>query len=382
MAKRKLDLHYDASGIDDKLLNKKAEGIRYIGKRKFNKAADKGMQYIFVGKTSLKKAYKDDEEALIFDDHEYRIAEPKFSKFTKVSGYIPVGDKRFLEYRKRPLILIILLLLLLLGCAGGAAWYFWPETPDYTVIAPDYLNTEVDENQEELGEEVSGLIANVYLPLGDVNFEGSLLKAEYELIGMDAETAPANAFYSGIAHIKVYMQKNENDYLIIDSDEEFRDGYFGELNLDFSILKTEITAGLHEGSMDVTYPDGTIVTKPMTIVVRNRFGGTMDIGFSDKVNVYLSGGNIDLEYRSGYLATHDTILQLILDKDGQEFLLAQSGIISPNHSLSRMTLAPEMKSRIVPGTYTGRLRFNFYNDAANTGNIGVNTEVEVDIIVH
>lgn len=381
MAKRKLELHYDAAGIDEKLLNKKAKGIRYIGKSKFNKAANKGMQYIFVGKTALKKAYKDDEEALIFDDREYRIAEPKF---TKLAGYIPVGDKRYLEYRKRPLILIILLLLLLLGCAGGAAWYFWPETPDYTVIAPDYLNTEVDEHQEELGEEeqFKGLIANVFLPEGDISFDGKLLRPEFELAGLDYETLPEETMYSGSAWIKVYAQINGETHLIIDTEEAFVSGNFGQLYLDFTILKAELAAGIYTGRIDVSYPDDTVVTKPITVLVRNRYGGTMDIGFTSKADVYLSTGIINVDYRSGYLATHDTILQLILDRDGQEFLLAQSGVVSPGHTLSRMNLIPDMVSRISPGTYTGRLRFNFYNGASDNGLIGLDTDIDVSIIVH
>lgn len=384
MAKRKLELHYDASGIDEKLLNKKAKGIRYIGKRKFNKAADKGMQYIFVGKTSLKKAYKDDEEALIFDDHEYRIAEPKFSKFTKVGGYIPVGDKRYLEYRKRPLILIILLLLLLLGCAGGAAWYFWPETPDYTVIAPDYLNTEEDANQEALdeSEKVKGLVVYITLPDGEITFDGKLMKPDFEFAQMDAETMPDTAMYSGDAHIKTYIQKDNKSYLIIDSDEELRDGQFGQLALDYSIQKTELSVGFYQGQMDIAYSDGAVVTKPVTVVIRNKFGGTMDIAFSPKADVYLSSGNIAVKYKSGYLATHDTILQLILDRDGQEFLLGQSGIVSPGHTLSQLSLIPEMRDRLSPGTYTGRLRFNFYNDKSEHGTVGVDTDIEVEIIVH
>lgn len=384
MAKRKLELHYDASGIDEKLLNKKAKGIRYIGKRKFNKAADKGMQYIFVGKTSLKKAYKDDEEALIFDDHEYRIAEPKFSKFTKVGGYIPVGDKRYLEYRKRPLILIILLLLLLLGCAGGAAWYFWPETPDYTVIAPDYLNTEVDENQQEMDESqrIKGIVAIITLPDGNISFDSKLLKPDLELARVDYETMPDTAFYSGIAHIKTYLQKEDGSYLIIDSDEEFRDGVFGDLTLDYAIQKVELVSGMFDGTMDIAYADGTVVTKPVTIVIRNSHGGSMDITFSPQADVYLSDASIAVDYRSGFLATHDTILQLILDRDGQEFLLGQSGVVSPGHTLNHLNLVPDMRSRISPGTYTGRLRFNFYNDGSAEGTVGMFTDIDATIVVH
>lgn len=385
MAKRKLELHYDASGIDEKLLNKKAKGIRYIGKRKFNKAADKGMQYIFVGKTSLKKAYKDDEEALIFDDHEYRIAEPKFSKFTKVGGYIPVGDKRYLEYRKRPLILIILLLLLLLGCAGGAAWYFWPSMVyDYSVIEPDYVNTEVDEHQEDLTEadQITGLITYITLPNGDIFFDGKLLQAPFELAGMDVGSVPDTALYSGTAHIQVYLNSDGEPQLLIDSDETFVSGVFGDLTLDFSILKAELVAGIYDGEITVVYPDGSEVTKPLTIVVRNSFGGTMDIGFSDTADVYLSDDSISLKYKSGYLATHDTILQIILDRDGQEFLLAQSGVVSPGHSLNRLNLIPAMHSRLSPGTYSGRMRFNFYNGEIVENSVGMNTDVVISVVVH
>ena len=128
-----------------------------------------------------------------------------------------------------------------------------------------------------------------------------------------------------------------------------------------------------------TAPDGTETKLPILVIIRNDYGGSMTIGYSDKVLVDRATGDITMRYDHGQDASHDCILQLILDNGGREYLLAQSGALHPGQTLNKMTLDAAAASRLTTGVYHGRLRVNLYNGESKLTDM--NTDIEVEITV-
>lgn len=103
--------------------------------------------------------------------------------------------------------------------------------------------------------------------------------------------------------------------------------------------------------------------------------GSVSMGFQDKATVHLSSGTVDMYYYHSPDATHNAVVQLIADRDGAEYLLAQSGTILPGYSLNTMTLDPSVK--LSQGSYNGRLRLLFFNGEDETTNM--NTDIPLTI---
>lgn len=157
------------------------------------------------------------------------------------------------------------------------------------------------------------------------------------------------------------------------------DGLIPELMLDFESLKYELKPGHHQGIVSLRFPDGKLVEIPVLIAVQNTCGGFMTAAYSKKVNIDPENRSISMKYSHGSDATHDCILQLILDNGKKEYLLAQSGILHPGQSLYKMLLKEDAALELEPGIYHGRLRVNLFNGESQLTNMKSDIQVSITV---
>lgn len=367
---------YSPEGLDEELLDKEKYGVKYLSKKAFDKAAEDGLEYRIVGKTRLKEAEKDDEKVLNVGEKRYLLEE---CRLTRLVGYIPVGYGGFVEYRQTLIPIIILLFLLLAAGIGLLAFLLKPEP--IPVLQPDYELAEIDQNQTPNSETVNGNTLIIMLPEGDLELKDPILTFWNEKLRSNEQEYSEDCFF-GTQSMKIYMTKDEQEYLIFDDRVTLSDGALQEVFLDYLIQKTELVNGVYDGRIELDYGSLGILKEPLTVVISSRRGGTMEIGFSEYADVDRKTGEVTFLFSSGVTASHETILQLILDKNGEEYLLAQSGIIEVNSTLTRMELIEGAAERLTPGGYTGRLRLNFYNKERNEADTDLNTDINIKIRIH
>lgn len=367
---------YSPEGLDEELLDKEKDGVKYLSKKAFDKAAEDGLEYRIVGKTRLKEAEEDDKKVLTVGEKRYLLEE---CRLTRLVGYIPVGDGGFVEYRQTLIPILILLFLLLAAGIGLLAFLLKPEP--IPALQPDYELAEPDTNQTPLVEEVTNSRTMVItLPQGDVKFRETFLDFANEQLRIQKKEY-AETLYTGSLHLTAYMTKKSEEYLVFDDTVEISEGALPETFIDFLIQKTELVTGIYEGRLLLNYGEAGTLESPLSVIVRNRAGGTMDIGFQDTVYINRSTGDISLYYQSGFTATHDTILQLILDKNEEEYLMAESGIVQPGNAITYMKLLDGAAERLSSGGYSGKLRLYFYSENRNAAATDLNTDIEVKIRV-
>ncbi len=368
---------YSADEIDESLPDRQTGGIRYLSKRSFRRAQEQGMECRIVGKTSLKEVKDEDGgkyRLLLFRDRKYKIED---SLFSRTVGYIPLSGGMFLEYRRTVIPLIVFFLLAVIA---GLYFLLSGALKPTPVLHPDFQLAQEDWNQLPVAEDGAFHTLTITLPDGDISLRDSILTFENEALkAQDREYE--EDLYSGMLRITAYMRKDGEAYLIFDDDVLVTEGKLPEIFLDFFLQKTELLSGVHDGTITLAYGGDKLVETNLKVVIRQRTGGTMEIDYDTKVNIYSASGSIAMHYAAVSTATHDTVLQLLLDKDGQEYLLAQSGVIKPGYGIERMKLldtAPAMSK----GQYTGRLRLNFYAVGSNEALAGLKTDIEVKIYVH
>lgn len=89
-------------------------------------------------------------------------------------------------------------------------------------------------------------------------------------------------------------------------------------------------------------------------------GGSVTISFRDDVTYQLSTGTVSLFYQNPSASTHDVVVQIILVRDGAEYLLAQSGRLEPGYQVTSLQRA-ENAPRLSAGGYDGKLKLLFYD---------------------
>ena len=89
-------------------------------------------------------------------------------------------------------------------------------------------------------------------------------------------------------------------------------------------------------------------------------GGSVTISFMDNVTYSLSTGELSLYYQNPNASTHNVVVQVILENGEDEYLLAQSGILTPGHQVAALQ-ADAGAPQLSVGGYNGKLKLLFYD---------------------
>lgn len=94
--------------------------------------------------------------------------------------------------------------------------------------------------------------------------------------------------------------------------------------------------------------------------VASNGGGSVTISFMDNVTYSLSTGELSLYYQNPNASTHNVVVQVILENGEDEYLLAQSGILTPGHQVTALQ-ADAGAPQLSVGGYNGKLKLLFYD---------------------
>ena len=155
-----------------------------------------------------------------------------------------------------------------------------------------------------------------------------------------------------------------------------------EFNLDFKQLDNELIAGSYTGKELITYSDGEIEIKDIDILIRQSNSGSVGIGYSFETNIDLTSKNIDMYYETDNNATHESVVQIILVKDDEEYLLGQSGKIKSGQILKNISLDDEISNRLKEGIYSGYMRIYFNGENENLNDTTIHADIEIEINVN
>lgn len=89
-------------------------------------------------------------------------------------------------------------------------------------------------------------------------------------------------------------------------------------------------------------------------------GGSVTISFRDDVAYQISTGTVSLFYQNPSASTHDVVVQVVLVRDGAEYLLAQSGRLEPGYQVTGLRQV-EDAPQLAPGGYNGKLKLLFFD---------------------
>lgn len=107
-------------------------------------------------------------------------------------------------------------------------------------------------------------------------------------------------------------------------------------------------------------------------------GGSMTLIYSDQVSVDLATGKVGLFYQNPSDSSHSIVVQILITRGEEKYLVAQSGGISPGYMVTELTMEKDLK--LSAGIYEGLIRLLFFDP--DTGERAVvDTNIPADITV-
>lgn len=114
-------------------------------------------------------------------------------------------------------------------------------------------------------------------------------------------------------------------------------------------------------------------TQPSTTNPSN--GGSVSLSYSNQVTIDLSRKTATLYFANPIRSNQDIILQIVVAGE----VIAQSGLIPAGCQVTRLSLTPDVTSKIGTGAYSGKFVIYYYDQ--QTGNkAAVNTEIPIYIL--
>lgn len=111
----------------------------------------------------------------------------------------------------------------------------------------------------------------------------------------------------------------------------------------------------------------------------NEGGGSVTISFMDSITYNPATGQLSLFYQNPGASTHNVVVQVILVRGEEEYLLSQSGILAPGYQVTNLQ-ASEGAPQLSPGGYEGKFRLLFYDPETGERSI-VDTDIPCTVTV-
>ena len=108
-------------------------------------------------------------------------------------------------------------------------------------------------------------------------------------------------------------------------------------------------------------------------------GGSVTLSFKDSITYSLSTGKLSLYYQNPSASTHNVVVQVILVRGEDEYMLSQSGILKPGYQVTSLT-ADENAPQLSQGGYEGKIRLRFYDPETGERAI-VDTDIPCTVTV-
>ena len=107
-------------------------------------------------------------------------------------------------------------------------------------------------------------------------------------------------------------------------------------------------------------------------------GGSMSLIYSDQVSVDLATGDVKLFYQNPSDSSHSLVLQIIIERDEEQYLVAESGALDPGFMLTELEAEEDLP--LAEGIYEGVIKLLFFDSETGERAV-VDTNIPVDITV-
>lgn len=107
-------------------------------------------------------------------------------------------------------------------------------------------------------------------------------------------------------------------------------------------------------------------------------GGSMSLIYSDQVSVNLATGEVGLFYQNPSDSSHSLVLQIIIEREDQQYLVAESGALEPGFMLTQLEAEGDLP--LAEGIYEGVIKLLFFDPETGERAV-VDTNIPVDITV-
>ena len=108
--------------------------------------------------------------------------------------------------------------------------------------------------------------------------------------------------------------------------------------------------------------------------VSENGGGSVSMIYTTDVSMNLSTGKADIHFKNPNASNHDVVLELFVTSEGEEVLIAESGLLKAGYGLYELALA-ENSTRLREGVYNGLYRVSYYNPETGERSI-VQSDIE------
>ena len=95
-------------------------------------------------------------------------------------------------------------------------------------------------------------------------------------------------------------------------------------------------------------------------VVSEEGGGSVSMIYTLSVNASLSSGTAQIDFRNPSVSNHDVAIILYVVSNGQEYPIAQSGLLKAGNSLNTLELFDDA-AILQTGTYSGKYLVLYYD---------------------
>lgn len=112
----------------------------------------------------------------------------------------------------------------------------------------------------------------------------------------------------------------------------------------------------------------------------NNGGGSMELIFGDQITVDLAAGKVALNYQNPKESTHAIVVQIIIERGEEQYLVAESGGIKRGYAISELSLNADTAKILAPGVYEGVMRLFAYDPETGERAL-VDMNIPVDITV-
>ena len=103
-------------------------------------------------------------------------------------------------------------------------------------------------------------------------------------------------------------------------------------------------------------------------------GGSVTLSYTKSIKVIRTTRTVELYYQNPSSSYNNVSLQVVLvDKNGQEVVIAQSGLLAPGSKITSLPLSTDIN--LPTGEYSGRFEVGFYDPKSGEKAI-VNSKVE------
>lgn len=136
------------------------------------------------------------------------------------------------------------------------------------------------------------------------------------------------------------------------------------LTLVSSVL-TFLFIGIPQASGGTAYlrPDREANSVPMggrgKAPVLEEGGGCVTMAYQDEVSLCLASRDLTFYFANPGQSTHDALLQIVIEREGKELVIAESGLIQRGYSLGRLPLKEEIE--MAKGSYDARFNVDYYD---------------------